>query len=232
MRDKKEMTQTNGQHSLKRLRKLCGDISQATLAEVTGLGVDSIRAAEIGRRKGGELSSDQLSQILLSIGAYWDPESQDWLFLFTRENLERHAGPIPYKKEHYETFRAELKAEAHERAGATYYLLLRLLYFLESVPNKEFNGWFWQTKNLLDKWGAKQLGLALSPNWDANEMRVLGYRKVFWLEGEEQKFAQLIDAYRAERELQKKRDQEAFDRAEKPTEPAEQKPRHTKKRAL
>jgi hypothetical protein len=217
----KEATQTNNQHPLKRLREICGGISQANLSEATGLNVDSIRAAEICRRKGGELSKDQLNEILLSIGAYLDPETGDWLFLFTRENLEKHQGPVPYRKEHFDSFRAELKAEAHDRAGATCYLLLRLLSLLEGVPNKEFNGWFWQLKNLLDKWGAKHLGLALAPNWDPREMRVLGYRKVFWLEDEEQKFARLIDAYRAER-----------DRDEKPTEHAEQKPRHAKKKAL
>jgi hypothetical protein len=209
------------QHPLKQLREICGGISAATFAEITGISADSIRAAETQRRKGGELSSDQLNQILLSIGAYLDRETGNWLFLFTNENLEKHQGPVPYRKEHFDSFRAELAAEAHDRAGATCYLLLRLLYLLESVPAAGFNGWFWQIKNLLDKWGAKHLGFALSPNWDPREMRALGYRKVFWLEGEEQKFAQLIDAYRAER-----------DRAEKPTEYAEQKPRPAKKKAL
>jgi hypothetical protein len=228
----KEATLTNNQHPLKRLREICGDISQAVLSEVTGLNVDSIRAAEIGRRKGGELSDEQLSQILLSIGAYWDRNARDWFFLFTRDNLEDRVGPVPYKKEHYETFRAELKAEAQERAGATCYLLLRLLYLLESVPNKEFNGWFWQINALLNKWGAKKLGFGLSPNWSASEMRVLGYRKTFWLDGEDQKFTQLLDAYRVERQLQKKRDQEAFDRAEKPAEQKPKRPRQPQNRAL
>jgi hypothetical protein len=223
------MTHTNGQntatkeelHPLKQLRRICG-ISSATLSEITGIPANTIRAAEISRRKGGELSENQLNQIVLSIGALWAPEAREWLFIFTNDALRTHEG-VPYRKEHFESFRAELKAEAHERAGATGYLLLRLMALLESAPDKEFNGLFWRTKNLLDEWGAKKLAMSLSPNWSEEEMRALGYRKEFyWLnedrgnEGGARKFAELVEAYRAEREREKKRDAEASEEGEKP----------------
>jgi hypothetical protein len=193
------------------LRKICG-ISQATFAEVTGINVDSVRAAEIRRRKDGELSEEQLGQITLSIGACLDPKTGDWLFLFGGGNQPA----VLYKKDHYEMFRTEMKAEARERAGMTYYLLLRLLYFCESVPNGAFNGWFWRINLLLDQWGAKSLGFILRPNWDDGEMRVRGYRKAFYglLKGEEEKFAQLIDDFRKEREAQMEQDREFMGRHE------------------
>jgi hypothetical protein len=204
-------------HPLKQLRAICG-LSQVKLAEVTGLHLDVIRAAEIGRRKRGELSERQLEQILFSTGALWDPEARDWIFIFTRNALRAHQG-VPYKREHYQGYRNELTTEARERAGAIGYLLLRLLYFLESVPNEKFNGEFWRLRALLDKLGAKKLPMSLSPNWEPDELRAMGYvKEFFWLdEGNEQKFAELIDAYRTERELRKKRGLKPSDEDKKPT---------------
>jgi hypothetical protein len=203
-------------HPLKKLRKICG-ISSATLSEITGIPANTIRAAEISRRKGGELSERQLSQILFSTGAHWDPKARSWIFIFTQEGIATHLADL-YTRGHFETYRAELLAEASERAGAIGYLLLRLMAFLEAAPDSKFNGVFWQTYQLLDEWGAKKLPMALSPNWSEKEMRALGFRKEFcWLEdGNAKKFTELVDAYKAEYERAKGRDANASLDGEKP----------------
>jgi hypothetical protein len=185
-------------HPLKRLRKIIG-ASQQSFAEITGIHLDTVRAIEIRRRAKGALSSDQLSRIWLTLGTTWDEATNQWIFLSNHlENENR----LPYTKELFQSFREELKAEAHDRAGMIYYLLLRLMRFCESLPSKQFNGWFWRLEQQLDEWGAETVPLTLSPIWNQEQMRMQGYRKGFpyLLKGEEKEFADLIERMRAERE--------------------------------
>jgi hypothetical protein len=106
-----------------------------------------------------------------------------------------------YTKEHFEAWREELKAEAHERAGMIYFLILRLMDFWEGLPPLAVNGWFWRLNHLLDQYGAPSRAFILHPQWDADEMRMRGFRKIFWqdLQGEEQKLIDLIKRARDEK---------------------------------
>ena len=183
-------------HPLKRLREIIG-ISQDAFAEITGISVDTIRALEIRRRAGGVLSDTQKMQIILSIGASLDEDTEDWIFIFASDFPER---VIPYAKEHFQSFRAELLQEAGERSPAVYYLVLELLSLLEAIPASAFNGWFWKLNYLFDQWHKeipwrRTLGYELQPFWDPKTARILGYRKMFpsLLQGEEKRFGELIE---------------------------------------
>jgi transcriptional regulator with XRE-family HTH domain len=182
-------------HPLKDLREIIG-VSQPDFARITGLSLDQIRSLEIGRRNQGKMSQAILDRIFMSIGAYW--HEGKWIFLLLALDRE----PVPYTREHFTTFRTELLAEAAEREPAVYFLLHEFLSLLKAIPPKGFNGWFWRVYYLLDKWSKEvpfeRTPFMLDPQWDRKEVRVLGYRKVFWslLKGEEQDFIRLFEQAR------------------------------------
>src|SRR6516162_7814342 len=114
-------SQQSSENPLKLLRTIIGT-SQQELAKTVGFAWDSIRAIEINRRA---LTPERSEQIQLSIGAIWDPHNRQWLFDPGGFSGRR----IPYLREHYETFRRELKREAEERALLIYYMVLRFYRF-------------------------------------------------------------------------------------------------------
>jgi transcriptional regulator with XRE-family HTH domain len=168
-------------HPLKLLRTIIG-ISQEKFAEAVGISLDSVTSAEVGRRAGGKLSETQREQIQFSIGAIWDERNREWYF-----DPGGFAGRRkPYAREHYETFRLELKREAHQRALLVYYLTLRFHDFCSSIPDAAFNGWFWRLEQQFDKWRKEfkletkpEFEFDLQPLWDSELGRTVGYIKVF-----------------------------------------------------
>jgi transcriptional regulator with XRE-family HTH domain len=190
--------QQSSEHPLKLLRTIVG-ISQQELAKVIGVGWDSVRAIEIGRRV---LTPERLAQIQFSIGAIWDPHNRQWYFDPGGFSGRR----IPYLREHYETFRRELRREMRERAVLVYYLSLRLSRFCVRIPDTEFNGWFWRMEQQFNKWRKEfsvsdEIELEIESLWDPKSARTIGYRKFSYdiLKGEEKEFQQIIDAARKER---------------------------------
>lgn len=170
------------EHPLKLLRAIIG-VSQKKFAEIVGFSLDNVSSAESGRRRSeGTLSATQLGQIQASVGAIWDPHNQAWYF--DPGGFSGHRKP--YAREHYETFRLELKREAHERALLVYYLTLRFHDFCSSIPDTAFNGWFWRLEQQFDKWRNEfkleikpEFEFDLRPLWDAELGRTVGYIKVF-----------------------------------------------------
>jgi transcriptional regulator with XRE-family HTH domain len=195
------MTKDSGNRSvppLKMLRDIIG-LSQSRFAEVTGLNINTVRALEIGRRAKGQPSNEQVTQIFMSIGAWWEPATERWLF-----TLADFGQPVVYTKEHFQDFRRELTEEARERAGLSFYLAFKLISFLESLKPLEVNGQFWHLNRLLDDRGAKSKAFTLAPQWDQAEKRTRGYRKIFPLiSAEDEKlYVGLLERAKAERKKQ------------------------------
>jgi DNA-binding XRE family transcriptional regulator len=168
-------------HPLKLLRTLIG-ISQAQLAKVVGISLDSVTSAEVGRRAAGKLSESQRKQIQFSIGAIWDEHNREWYFDPGGLSGRR----IKYAREHFETFRLELRGEAKQRALLVYYLTSRFYDFCASIPDPAFNGWFWRLEQQFDKWrnefkleAKPEFEFDLQPLWDAELGRTVGYIKIF-----------------------------------------------------
>jgi DNA-binding transcriptional regulator YiaG len=216
-------------HPLKVLRETIG-LSQTAFAEVTGCSLDALRSLEVGRRAQGKMPPEMLAMIFVSIGASWDEEDGEWTFGLTSMNTPM----VPYAKEHYQTFRQELLQEAHERDSAVLYLISEFLNFLQAIPPKAFNGWFWKLDYLFRKWRKdvnwpKTGGYTLMPLWDYKSARVLGYRKMFFsllegeefLDGQERKFDELIKRAREQAEKDKIRSLANFDEELAPLEEKE-----------
>lgn len=194
----KDLESRSAAAPLKLLRDIIG-LSQSRFAQVTGININTVRALEIGRRAKGQPSNEQVTQIFMSIGAWWEPATERWLF-----TLADFGSPVLYTKEHYQDFRSELTAEARERAGLSFYLAFKLISFLDALKPLEVNGWFWHLNRLLDDCGAKSKAFTLAPRWDQTEKRTRGYRKIFPLisEEDEKLYVGLLERARAERETQ------------------------------
>jgi transcriptional regulator with XRE-family HTH domain len=174
------------ENPLKKLRMIVG-LPQQEFAELIGFAWDTIRAVEIGRRG---LTEERLAQIQASIGAIWDPHNREWYFDPGGLSGRR----IKYAREHFETFRLELRAEARQRSLLVYYLTLRFHDLCSSIPDAAFNGWFWRLEQHFDKWSSEfkletkpEFEFDLQPLWDSELGRTVGYVKVFpgLLNGEE-----------------------------------------------
>jgi transcriptional regulator with XRE-family HTH domain len=190
-----------GQNPVKKLRAII-DVSQAQLADLTGISLDQIRSFEIGRRGGGLMSVEMRDNIFMSCGALWEAQKRQWVFALTDG-----AHLIPYQKEHFEGFKQEIKNDTQERSVLTYYLVLRFLRFCQAVPGPKLNGYFWRLTRRLNQWESEQglgaveaISFQLEPIWDHSQAIVRGYRKFFHLfEGEENELLDLVDAAREER---------------------------------
>ena len=189
------------ENPLKKLRTIVG-LPQQEFAELIGFAWDTIRAVEIGRRG---LTEERLAQIQASVGAIWDPHSQEWYFDPGGFSGRR----IRYAREHFETFRLELKREAKDRALLVYYLTLRFHDFCSSIPDAAFNGWFWRLEQEFEKWRNEfkletnpEFEFDLQPLWDAELGRTVGYIKVFpdLLTGEEKAVLKMVEAAREEKQ--------------------------------
>lgn len=190
-------------HPLKLLRAIIG-VSQEKFAEVVGFSLATISSAESGRRRAiEELSESQRSQLKSSLGAIWDEPGRRWLFDPGGFSGRR----MPYLREHYETFRQELKREAHDRDLIVYYMVLRFSRFCRELPDAGFNAFFWQMEQQFEKWSQELnvdqgIELELEPLWDPELGRTIGYKKFPYhvLEGEEELFAKMIEAARKEKQ--------------------------------
>jgi transcriptional regulator with XRE-family HTH domain len=189
----------SSEHPLKLLRTITG-ASQQGFAEAIGLSWNSIRSIEIGRRA---LTNERLSQIQSTIGAIWDEPNQQWYFDPGGFSGRR----MPYLREHYETFRLELRREVREREFATYYLTWRFLQFCTGMPDAKFNAWFWRMEQRFNRW-AKEFNLVhenvleIEPLWDPQLARTVGYRKFFptLLQGDEKRFPLMIAGAQKEKQ--------------------------------
>ena len=185
------------ENPLKKLRTIVG-LPQQEFAELIGFAWDTIRAVEIGRRG---LTEERLAQIQASVGAIWDPQTREWYFDPGGFSGRR----IKYAREHFETFRLELKREALDRALLVYYLTRRFLDFCSSIPDAAFNGWFWRMEQQFESWRTEfkletkpEFEFDLQPLWDPELGRTVGYTKVFpdLLTGEEKTVLKMIEAAR------------------------------------
>jgi transcriptional regulator with XRE-family HTH domain len=190
-------------HPLKLLRAIIG-ISQEKFAEAVGFSLDTISSAESGRRRsGGRLSEPQKSQIQASLGAIWDEPNRQWYFDPGGFSGRR----MLYLREHYETFRQELKREGRDRDLIVYYMTLRFCRFCREIPDAAFNSFFWRMEQEFERWSQEfsidqGIKLELEPLWNPEFGRTIGYKKFPYnvLEGEEELFAKMIEASRKEKQ--------------------------------
>ena len=224
------------ENPLKKLRTIIG-LPQQEFAELLGFGWDMIRAVEIGRRG---LTEERLAQIRASIGAVWDPPSQEWHFDPGGFSGRRK----PYAREHFETFRIELQAEARQRAEIIYYLMLKTYFFSASIPDAAFNSWFWRLEKQFDRWSEEfglkhKIEVSLEPLWDAEQSRTVGFRKFFPTllngEGDEEVFGKVIEDARKQRletiaALYPRAMGKVFSKSDLLKSPEEQKPRQKRQK--
>jgi transcriptional regulator with XRE-family HTH domain len=191
-------------HPLKLLRFILG-VSQKELAQQIGISWDTVRSIETGRR---ELTEERLAQIRIQIGAILGAHKDAWYF-----DPGGFAGRrIPYVREHYETFRQELKRAARQRALLVYYMTLRFYRLCAAVPDAELNKWFWSMEQLFEQKEREykidnDIEVSIEPLWDTEKARTVGYSKFFpdLLRGEEQVFLKMIEEARKEKQQQTER---------------------------
>jgi hypothetical protein len=113
------------------LAPMASPLSQAELARITDVPLDSLKGVECGRQGGHrELSPRIENRIRCETGAAWNYDDKCWRFW-------RKDGPA-YTREHYLKYRALI--EAHSDAAVpldTYLAALRIKLLMETLPAKD-----------------------------------------------------------------------------------------------
>jgi hypothetical protein len=137
------MTTTPPANPLRILRSLMqGDdsrVTQAHLASLTGIPLDSIRNLETNRRA---LIETHLMKILDELGAQWDPKKAEWHLACSPE--------IPYTKAMFKLFTSPTLDTRERRKVDVHMLLRRLIELFLDVEPEDYQKLFYRVYHFLD----------------------------------------------------------------------------------